>query len=421
MAHAKSRRWLYTCCVAILVLLFVKVGPGFSLQPDPASFRGPSPAAGASANQTTVYQTIVYQTIFNSNQTIINHEQTINPSCPRFAYMGIQRQAGLGHRFSEVVMGMVFAFENDATFVYQDDAFSVGDSAHGTGSYPWMDAFFPASTHFHLLSAVRETWRPALVKVSPWVAAGRHAGECNILLQTCGQCCSFWQKTPLGEGLDGDVEGPHWCQTHLMGIFNAAKVKVRTVFDAGRACPGTPAFHDLDEFVIVWHLRVGDVVLNAQQAYYRKILQQLAPAFVRVPSRIFFVGENGTKEAFPFLGSAGTIIEDLPPRESLCHMIQADMIITSGSSFAAMAVLLASRPVVLQAAAKEGTTHVPAEPRQGGSRERRRQPESSPRCGSLHRGVEWSVLLRASSTWPFPQETTGFMSSRSMGISLRLE
>jgi hypothetical protein len=51
-----------------------------------------------------------------------NEQDNFNPRCPRFAYVRVLPWNGLGHRFAEVLLGMEFAFENDASFVFQDDA-----------------------------------------------------------------------------------------------------------------------------------------------------------------------------------------------------------------------------------------------------------------------------------------------------------
>jgi hypothetical protein len=281
-----------------------------------------------------------------------NEHDNFNPRCPRFAYVRVLPWNGLGHRFAEVLLGMEFAFENDASFVFQDDAFSSGDSVHSENGYPWMDEFLPLKRHFQTLNEINKTWQPDRVKVFPWDTAITQARNCNVILETKGDSCINWQQRPSEDAQANNEIS--WCQLFRVGTYNAAKIRLQNVFNQSHACPSSPFYQDSDSFVVIWHLRVGDIILNPHMDYYQAILEQLKEPFSHIPCKIYFIGEKGAVQAFSFLNTTGALLEDFTPRETLCHMIQADMLITSGSSFAAIAALLAQKPVVLQAQAKEG-------------------------------------------------------------------
>lgn len=210
----------------------------------------------AAAQQTTRAKTLLSQAV--------PRQQAVDVRCPRFAYVNITSLAGLGHRFAEVVLGMQFAFENDATFVFPDNAFSGGNSQHGSGSYAWMDDVVPFARHFPTLSAVEAAWRPARQYSGLWQDAAAHRGACGVLLTTCGECCNTWSVRPVDVGFD--FVGRNWCQTTKVETYNSAKVPLRRIFDLKAACPEPPVYADVaHELVVVWHLRVSwDLTLHTE-------------------------------------------------------------------------------------------------------------------------------------------------------------
>lgn len=159
-----------------------------------------------------------------------------------------------------------------------------------------------------------------------------------------------------------------------------------------------PKLHfDLEAYNVVVHLRVGDMVLHGSYAdsnpfrnrdpalqnhnatgyaYYSRLkgeLDQVLSEFDRIHyifiSREPERGEVGAPEEMPFFdeiygpssdtnadADAGddtgasvrvSYLNDLDPRESLYHMMNADMLVSPGSSFPAIAATLSPKPVVL--------------------------------------------------------------------------
>jgi len=281
----------------------------------------------------------------------------------------------LGHVFSEVVMGMSFAEETNATYLYND---RIWDNEGKHGSYKWMTGFLPLqeteltkndSTHRNQQRGVKidsKTW-------AQWVEDSKQKPPwCNIEMRTkLTNCCG----NPLGSKLC-------WCATDTarIGTFDAMKGRLRKAFSKSKDSLSNQlnvtkllghSQKPKEPFsLVVWHLRVGDLVLNARREYFVTIATQMASVFQNsslVPL-IVFIGEGGEPsivKSFPFLPdicddffSSNCFYPELGVRDSLYHMIHSDILVTSGSSFSAVAGMLRSSGMTLAARAKEGVVGI---------------------------------------------------------------
>ncbi len=281
--------------------------------------------------------------------------------CIRFGYTIPTGGSGLGHRFSEVVMGMKFAEEVGATYLYDP---SIWNSKAGHGSYNWMPDFLPIQeTELTRLNPeFREQEKGLTKKSGQWRAMVNYSKEENpcyaeIYTRT-NWCC------PPGER---GCCRRCWCtyDTAHIGAFDAMKGRMRKAFSKSKYSPSKqlPELLGVDNSKpfssIVWHLRVGDIVLNNDKAIFSGLSTEIVSAFQnsRMDPLVVFLGEGGEKgisESFPFLQDicneffpANCFYPEIDVRDSFYYMIYADILVTSGSSFASAAAALRTRGITL--------------------------------------------------------------------------
>lgn len=156
-----------------------------------------------------------------------------------------------------------------------------------------------------------------------------------------------------------------------MGAFDRVKWRMREAFSRSTYTP----LQQLQELMthspnknepiitIVWHLRLGDIVLNSNKEHFVQLALQLATLLQKannLPVHIFFLGQDNVLGSFPFLPE---ICKDLfqgncsypimGVKETLYYMVESDVLITSGSSFPAIAALLRTKGLVLYEYPKE--------------------------------------------------------------------
>jgi len=76
--------------------------------------------------------------------------------------------AGLGHRFGEVVFGMILAEELNATVVFSEDTWS---RAGSHGGYQFLNQFLPLERHLVTTKQLRETFPHLRPTPLTWGAA----------------------------------------------------------------------------------------------------------------------------------------------------------------------------------------------------------------------------------------------------------
>lgn len=291
--------------------------------------------------------------------------------CIRYATL-MPTHNGLGHRFTEVVVGMTFAQEINATYLYNKDGWLL-KGKHG--SYDWMVDFLPlhdiyATRNDHDHRIQQEQGLQVIEGHYKWMVQHYSNNTCNIEMRTWLHFCC-------------ENEKPCFCTTdnNMIGSFDAMKGWFREAFSKSNYSTPTQLSVRLQELgidtsnvntteashlLVIWHVRVGDLVINNRTEYFSTIATQLSYAFQNssMTPLIAFLGEGGEDvmmKHFPFLPSIcqdffsnNCFYPNLDVRASLYHMIHSDMLITSGSSFSAIAGILRSTGMTLAAAPKEG-------------------------------------------------------------------
>ena len=124
-----------------------------------------------------------------------------------------------------------------------------------------------------------------------------------------------------------------------------------------------------EEYVVIVHIRRGDINLNANKAYFAKLKAQVDEVLEDFPTvHYYFVTEGlGLEEGqppFDFLAqifpadddrTKTTYLNHLDPQASLLHMMNADLLVTTGSSFPYLAATVSPKPVVFFGQPKEKT------------------------------------------------------------------
>lgn len=65
--------------------------------------------------------------------------QVVDDNCPRFSYAYINRYAGLGHKFGDFILSILYALETGSTHVVDLSNF-YNTGVHG--DYEWVESFF---------------------------------------------------------------------------------------------------------------------------------------------------------------------------------------------------------------------------------------------------------------------------------------
>jgi hypothetical protein len=125
----------------------------------------------------------------------------------------------------------------------------------------------------------------------------------------------------------------------------------------------TPAQKNEPVITIVWHLRLGDIVLHSDKEHFDRLASQIASALEKadkLPVHVFFLGENDALGAFPFVVETCTEFfkgncsyPAMDAKETLYRMVESDVLVTSGSSFSAIAALFRTDGIVLYEFPKE--------------------------------------------------------------------
>ena len=256
----------------------------------------------------------------------------------------LTKQAGIGHRFTEMLFGLLLAERTSSTYVFDNQTFQKrGDH----GSYEWFHAFLPLSNAELTLGELKEKQSLSfnVVRGSWDELMKRNKSECGAFYVTgSDSCCEENLHPRCDKG----------CFGALFGLYNKYRWKMAKLHEFATFKSRLDLYHDHhDTLIIGWHIRTGDIRLNRNISYFETIFGQLHSATKNIPTRIYFIGENVDSE-FPFLTSmcntsvfsSNCNFPKLDAEEAFHHLLDSDVLITSGSSFAYLAAMLHKRLVI---------------------------------------------------------------------------
>lgn len=281
----------------------------------------------------------------------------VDEACPRFLKMKMTRWVGLGHKIAEVVFGVMFAQTTNSTFIFDEKIWS---QKGGHGSCQWLPEFLPLHESKFTLSDLEKFSQRANGTIEH-AKAGWNAlldpslheeHPCNVAFTSALHWC-------------GEPGSPACCNTVLEGVCNRMKWRMREACARTRNRPRqhldqmAPASNSAP-LTVVWHLRGGDIVLNGNKDNFDRLSTQITGALKRakVPAHVFFFAEK--LSPFPFLSDVCQALFDgqcshpvMDSQETLFHLVESDVLSTSGSGFAAVAALLRTDGITLNAFPKE--------------------------------------------------------------------
>ncbi|GAX11239.1 hypothetical protein FisN_34Hu040 [Fistulifera solaris] len=284
----------------------------------------------------------------------------IDMNCPRFATMKHTGNAGLGHKLTEVIFGMIIAEETNSTFLLDD---TIWNHVGNHGSYDWLMNFLPLNeTEFTMSEFARISKdNPIPTVLDRWDGlvdqSKNESNACNVLFMTYLHWCC-------------DSANICYCTTQQarIGTFDRVKWRMQEAFSRSKYVPSLSLL-DLGKLpkhepilTIVWHVRQGDIVLNAQKEHFDNLSSQITSVLSigKIPVHVFIYGEGEVFEKFPFLPDlcqqyfgGNCSYPTLDVRDSLYYMTESDVLITSGSSFPIIAAVLRTGGVVLYEYPKE--------------------------------------------------------------------
>lgn len=313
----------------------------------------------------------------------------LDPTCPRFVRITPIATRGLGDRFVQMLVPFLVALDADAVPMPIPDDFV---DTHGThGSYAWAKDFLDLNRMlpFNDTDAIPAAF-PGLESIKPAAEEDYDArlasvaDKCNVIIEI-----DMNVSHPSVHSALVDFGGPLALLTQnicaspqqICGIecYVASKPNFQRLRSAlacnfmhakGRAGLPPLVFDQAEEeYVVAVHIRRGDISLNAHKAYFTKLKAQVDEVLEEFPTlHYYFITEGADlKEGQPpfaflpkiFPSDDGrtktTYMNHLDAQASLLHMMNADLLVTTGSSFPYVAATVSPKPVVFFGQPKEKT------------------------------------------------------------------
>ena len=255
--------------------------------------------------------------------------------------------------FSRVVLTYIYALEKNATPVIDRDIFRE-KGPHG--NYNWSLHYLGLNMLRDIGEVVQKENRLTTVPIRKveefvWTAKPKQETntECNIVFQTCDFCCYRNVK-----------KKPRWCQMVKKKSFSIARdyfLGLRKSSTMEKVPKVLQEYRVLGYVEIVWHLRIGDINLehNMNRLFLRRLIQTLKDIFEEEKIKIIVLSEKKNKKLLRLFRSYDAFFLNVDAMESLRIMIYCSVLVTSGSSFSALATMFKSKnTMAFQSTPKEG-------------------------------------------------------------------
>ncbi len=272
------------------------------------------------------------------------------------------------HAVIQVLIGWQLAYDMNATFVLDTTALqSNGDH----GAYPWFDEMTGISYNEHTLEEVIAKYNPDIRPVCPTSTATQ---QCGVLFNVTNyKCCSYMHSGSVRLSSEYDCF-TFECLKGLLGTFRPLMLQKYTY--AQQHAPQNTSertsglvFKRL-EYNVAIHIRTGDVKLHIDNVdYFSNMIESTVHTHLsHMPVHIYYIGQFGsvsdngnimTKSPtadWSFLNTLHVNTSFYNPDEqtALHHFINADMTISTGSSFPYIAMAVSDKPVYVTAIPKDG-------------------------------------------------------------------
>jgi hypothetical protein len=255
----------------------------------------------------------------------------VNETCPRYSLVPFTSGGGSGHLFGDVVFTFVLAAELNAAVVFDDTDLS-HISIHG--SAVWLPSFLNLPRALNL-STLTLNKGLRVIEAQNWSHALSFTAACSVLIIVRDHNC--------------DKHGiVSWCFSLKGGAYEAYKWHARLLFMRTQSRRYHSIVFDPELYNVAIHLRTGDISLHSNdRQYYTTLLNHVNTAIPIFFSPKFYLFYEGTAEnnfslpnEFSFMQEilpGATLIGNQDAETCLLHFINADMVITAGSSLTSAA------------------------------------------------------------------------------------
>lgn len=290
-----------------------------------------------------------------------------NHSCSRYMTNKINVAAGFGHKFSEFLFGLWTAKKHRLSYVYEP----FGSSGLHKDDYSAFDSMLGLSEAFATLGGASKHAIDSLMKQNRLVSASifdkdiQTACDRVVLSGGFSYCRSSASNNcfvaPENEFL---FERTKNCLRSSVKLFGHVFEKCIFTPLNSASDPTTPM-----PVNIVWHIRLGDMELHmVGDPFYERVMIALRAITMGYRPRLIFVGasEGIPRDYMDFVSNLavetwqGTNVSlDIQSpaydfTDSMVAMMQADILIGSGSSLPAIASLLSGTPMFFNHPMKHG-------------------------------------------------------------------
>jgi hypothetical protein len=304
-----------------------------------------------------------------------------DPMCPRVLSYGLTSDAGFGHQLTELlfalrkahIYGLSLVFESFGTSTLHKDNYTGMDELLGLGHIFSGVIGTDWSQIKQIMAEQNASWQTLDTSISPH----RSKIGCGSFMTSRGyQNCPSGRnndcfRAPENAFLFEDAKECLRTATREFGLAGSNCIFTKADESVGRKLPN-------DTVYVVWHIRLGDMTLHhPSDNFYQLFLTELKQVIVDYKSRLFLVGKRGTDNTGVFSEyvdmirkSVGRIWNDTSPQcvpdviapvysftDAFLAMMQADLLVGSGSSLPAVASLVSEIPLFFNHVPKHGYNH----------------------------------------------------------------
>jgi hypothetical protein len=290
--------------------------------------------------------------------------------CPRYMTNKINGAAGFGHKFSEFLFGLWMAKRYGLSYVFEPFT----SSGLHSDNYGDVEYLLGMSKTFEILGGINRTSIAAMLKQNKLVAENLRdaslARNCQRVVFNGG--FSYCASSPTNNCFTASeneylFERSKACLRQ--GVRSFGHAFDRCVFDAIFQSPQRARDAESRHLNVVWHIRLGDFEPHkVGDMFYERVLRALKHMGVGYNMRIVLIGSEAgvPRHYMDFMTkiTADVWSEDndrpqlLSPAygfsDSMRAMMQADILIGSGSSFPAIAALVSDVPLFFNHVMKHG-------------------------------------------------------------------
>lgn len=307
----------------------------------------------------------------------------MNSQCPRVLSYSLT-PAGLGHQFTEFLFGLrkarmyglAYIFEPFAGNSYHKDDYAIVNDIVGLPALFLTLGGAQRDAVEEARRASRESWQE--LKPAPTINRSTITCDSYFVMDGFGHCQGDCFKSPESAHLFQDVaQCLRTASTQLGSAFRRcifAEHAETHALISNKSLSWLPT----NVAIVVWHIRLGDITLHSpDDEFYRSVLQQLRIITRSYKVTILLVGKGSVGgDGTSMVGSSyvdrirenaantwsdcgpSEAIEVLAPRynfrDAFLAMMQADILVGSGSSLPAVASLVSGIPLFFNHVAKHG-------------------------------------------------------------------